>query len=187
MATAAPAPPRPHRYSVHDYYRMAETGILPHGARVELIEGETFDMTPIGRRHAYCVDQLTKRLVLAAADHAVVRVQNPVRLSDFSEPQPDLALLRLPAEHYAERHPGPEDVLLIVEVADSSLGYDRDVKLPLYAQYGIPEVWLVDMEKRQVTRYSQPTGDGYSMAALLGDRAAPLALPDCALDLTGIC
>ncbi len=183
MATATPARPRIHRYSVHDYYRMAETGILPRNARVELIEGEILDMTPIGSRHASWVDRLAKHLHDACGDRAIIRVQNPVRLSDLSEPEPDIALLKPRVDYYAEHHPGPQDVLLIVEVADSSLDYDLDVKLPLYARYGIPEVWLVDTNKPGITRYSQPAEGAYSISVPLGGRVAPLALPDCELDL----
>jgi Uma2 family endonuclease len=118
---------------VADYYRMAEVGILAPDARVELIDGEIIDMPPPGSSHAGTVDYLLSVLGTAARDRANLRVQSPVRLSEYSEPQPDLALLR----------PRAEDVLLIVEVAANSLRFDRKKKVPLYARHGIPEVWLL--------------------------------------------
>jgi Uma2 family endonuclease len=141
---------------------MARAGILRPGDRVELIEGEIIDMAPIGSRHAAAVKRIARALDRSIGEGAIVSVQNPVRLDQFSEPQPDIALLRPRADFYAGAHPGAADVLLIVEVADSSLGYDRDNKLPLYAHHGIPEVWLVDVENRNFTVYREPQPDGYA-------------------------
>jgi Uma2 family endonuclease len=124
-------------FSVDDYYRMVEVGLLKEDERVELIEGEVIRMSPIGSRHAACVARLTKLFSRLAGDGAIVWVQNPVRLNDFSEPQPDVALLKPRADFYAGAHPAAADVLLIVEVSDTTIGYDRQVKVPLYARGGM--------------------------------------------------
>ena len=155
--------PRRHRLSVADYYRMAEVGILSPDARVELIDGEIIDMVPPGSPHAAAVNRLTEVFVRAVAGRAIVLVQNPVRLSEFSEPQPDLALLRPREDYYSAHHPRPADTLLIVEIADSSLRFDRDKKTPLYASHGIPELWLVDLRNRRLVRYRAPEQDAYSL------------------------
>ncbi|HEC11986.1 MAG TPA: Uma2 family endonuclease [Acidiferrobacteraceae bacterium] len=152
---------RRHRYTMEEYHRMAAAGILRQGQRVELIKGEIIDMTPIGSRHAATVAHLTRLLTSAVGEHAIVWVQNPIVLDDHSEPEPDLALLRPQADYYASGHPQPADVLLIIEVADSSLHFDRDVKIPLYACQGIAEVWLFDLEAKRLTVYRNPSEDGY--------------------------
>jgi Uma2 family endonuclease len=174
--------PTHHRWSVADYYRMAESGVLTERDRVELIEGELIDMAPIGSRHAYAVTHIAA-LFRAPAGQFLVSVQNPVRLSGWSEPQPDIALLR--PGNYADAHPGPDDVLLIVEVAESSLQYDRDVKLALYARYGIPEAWLVDVVRNTITLYRDPAPHGYrSMAEPRRDETiAPQQLPELVLEV----
>ncbi len=150
------------RYTIADYHRMAEVGILKEDDRVELLEGEIAVMTPIGRRHAACVDRLTRILVMRCGDEAIVRVQNPVVLSEDSEPEPDLALLRPQDDFYASAHPRPLDIFLVVEVADSSIEYDRHTKLPLYGRYGIPNVWIVDLGKRTIDAFGKPTPLGYA-------------------------
>lgn len=155
-------PPRRHRLSVADYYRMAEAGILDDEARVELIEGDIIDMAPPGSPHAAAVHYLNEVLMYAVQGRANVLVQNPVRLSDFSEPQPDLALLRRRDDFYRERHPRAGDVLLLVEVAATSLKFDRETKLPLYARYGVPEFWLVDLGSRRLSRYRAPQQGSYT-------------------------
>lgn len=135
-----------HRFSVEEYHRLGETGILREDDRVELIEGELVDMAPMGSRHAGCVSFLTWALQQQVGERAVVHVQNPLALGMDSEPEPDVMLLA-PRDHdpfYRAGHPGPDDVLLLVEVADTSLTYDRQVKLPLYARHGIRQVWLVE-------------------------------------------
>ena len=148
-------------FNVTEYYRMAETGILSESDRVELIDGEVIEMSPIGSRHAACVDRLNQALSLFAGKHLIVRVQNPIRLDEYSEPQPDLCLLQRRADFYAQAHPTPADVLLVVEVADSSAGFDREVKLPLYAQESVPEMWLINLWGDTVEIYSQPSGGTY--------------------------
>lgn len=150
-----------HRLTVRDYQRMGEAGIFHEDERTELIEGEIVDMAPIGAGHASSVKRLANILKLAVGDGAIVSVQDPIVLGKHSAPQPDIALLRPRADYYATAHPQAEDVLLIIEVADSSLAYDRDIKLPLYAQHGIPEVWLVDLTARQLTIHQQPAAAGY--------------------------
>ena len=157
----ATAPMTTYRFSVADYYKMAEAGILHEDDRVELIEGEVIAMTPVGNRHMACVNKLNWLLSDVAGTRAIVSVQNPVRLDDFNEPEPDLALLAFRPDFYAERHPRPADVLLTIEVADSSLNYDRETKLPLYARSGVQEVWLVDLQHDAITVYRQPTQEGY--------------------------
>ena len=151
----------PHRFTVDDYHRMAADGILGPDERVELIQGEVVEMTPIGSRHAAVVNQLNDMLVHAANQQAIVSVQNPLRLSMHDEPEPDLALLRPRADRYSRALPDAEAVLLVVEVAESSLPYDRDTKLPLYARSGIPEVWLVDLAENVIEVYSGPAESGY--------------------------
>jgi Uma2 family endonuclease len=163
MSHAATDLPRRHRLTVADYYRMAEVGILAPDARVELIDGEIIDMVPPGSPHAATVHYLTEVLVLAVDGRASVLAQNPVRLSEYSEPQPDLALLRRRDDFYREQHPRPADVLLIIEVAASSLRFDRKTKMPLYARHGIPEMWLVDLGGRRLVRHRAPQQGSYTL------------------------
>lgn len=151
-----------HRLTVDDYHQMAESGILGPDDRVELIAGEVLDMSPIGSLHAALVAAVGEYLVRRAAGRLTVWVQNPVRLDDASEPQPDIALLTPRADYYAAAHPGPSDTLLIVEVAESSLAYDLGVKVPLYARHGIPEVWVIDAATRTTHCFRQPGPEGYA-------------------------
>jgi Uma2 family endonuclease len=151
--------PLPKRFSVAEYEQMASSLWL-EDTRVELLDGEVYEMAPIGAGHVGALLLLQRRLEALRAQ-AVLSVQNPLRL-EASEPQPDLALLRLPAEQYAERLPEAGDVLLLIEIADTSLDYDRDKKLPLYARAGIPEVWLVNLREHQLEAYRQPKNGRYS-------------------------
>lgn len=182
------SPPLRHRLSASEFERMAEVGILAEDERVELIEGDLIDMTPIGSRHAGAVSRLTRLLGSAVGTDAIVSVQNPIRLDRHSQPQPDLALLRPRADFYAEAHPQPADVLLIVEVAEASLDYDRDVKIPLYARHGIAEMWLLDVAGRGLTVYRAPGPDGYGeqRRIVAVESIAPLLLPAAVIDLTGL-
>jgi Uma2 family endonuclease len=177
-----------HRFSVEAYYRMAECGILPRDARVELLDGEIVEMAPIGDRHAACVDWLTHALATAVARRAIVRVQNPIRLGPRSEPQPDLALLRYRDDFYRAGHPGPSDVLLVIEVGDTSVDFDREVKTPLYAAAGIPEVWIVDLlaERIEVYRGAGPRGYSHVVGHPPGDRVSPISLPDLVLEVSAV-
>lgn len=140
---------------------MVAAGILREDSRVELIEGEIVEKGPIGSRHAACVDRLAQWMVLTCGEKAIVRVQSPIRLSPRSLPQPDVALLKYREDFYAAAHPGPADVLLVVEVADESAAYDREVKVPLYARAGIAEVWLVVLPEKLVEGYRHPSPQGF--------------------------
>jgi Uma2 family endonuclease len=162
MYAAADAPRR-HRLTVDDYYRMAEVGILDEETRVELIDGEIIDMAPPGSPHAAAVTCLTRALVRAVQDQALVLVQNPVRLSRYSEPQPDLALLRPREDFYRAHHPRAGDVLPIVEVAAASSRFDRERKMPLYAAHGIAEAWLVDLNGQRLVRHRAPEHGAYTL------------------------
>ena len=153
--------PRPHRLTVHDYYRMAEVGLLYPDDRTELIEGEIIDMPPIGDRHADVVRVLTKRLIRAVGDSAEVSSQLPVRLSLRSEPQPDFAILKAKQDGY-RKHPQPRDVLLLIEVSDSTLRYDLGKRASLYAMHGIPEYWVFDLQHNPVWRHRMPKGREYT-------------------------
>jgi Uma2 family endonuclease len=156
------------RFTVEEYYQMAEAGILSEDDRVELIEGEIVEMAAIGSRHHGCVTRLNHLLMRLVGDEYLVSVQGPVRLDARNEPEPDLALLRYREDFYAGAHPGPEDVVLLVEVAETSLGYDRQVKLPLYARFGVPEVWVADLQASAVEVYSDPKDDRYGSARTYG-------------------
>jgi Uma2 family endonuclease len=177
-----------HRITVDEYYRMAEAGILPPDARVELIEGEIIDMAPIGSGHAGTVMQLTQLLLDAARGRAQVFVQSAERLSDISEPQPDFALVKPRADFYKKKHPGPADTLLIIEVSESSLRYDLQVKAPLYARHGIPEFWVIDLKGRQVRFFRSPESGQYADVTSTGAPrvVAPVALPEVQIDLTHV-
>jgi Uma2 family endonuclease len=175
-------------FTADEYYRLADVGILRHGERVELLDGDIIEMTPIGIRHAACVDRLLALLQPRMAGRAILRVQNPIRLDSHSEPQPDLSILKARTDFYASGHPTPGDVLLVIEVADSSLQFDREIKVPLYARSGIPEVWLVDLEEARVDIFAQPADDGYrrSHAAVRGERVTCAALPGFSLSVDEI-
>jgi Uma2 family endonuclease len=175
MSTKADDAFRRHVFTVSDYYRMAQAGILRPEARVELIEGEIIDMPPIGSRHAGTIDHLSGILREQAAGLALVRVQHPVALSDYSEPEPDIALVQPRTDFYKSAHPGPDDVLLIIEVADTTLRLDRKIKAPLYARHGIPEYWVIDLERDELERYRDPHEVTYARIDR-PDVSAPLAL-----------
>ena len=174
-----------HKLTVDDYYRLGEAGILREDSRVELIAGELIDRAPIGSRHAGFINKIAERLRAGSGQTAIVAIQNPLRLSTESEPQPDVALLRPRADYYAEKHPEPADVLLVIEVADTSLRYDREIKIPLYAQHGVAETWLVDIEKRQVMVYDELYDGVYQRVTNFGIAAtiSPQCLPMLALEL----
>jgi Uma2 family endonuclease len=168
-----------YRFCVDDYHRMAEAGILNEDSAVELIEGEIVQMSPIGAPHLWCVATLTQLLAPAVMGDAIVSVQNPIRIDEHSEPEPDIALVLPSAAAHRDRPPSPEDVLLVIEVADSSLRYDREVKVPLYSRAGIPEVWLIDLTSNTVFRYVEPRTGTYRRVELYqqGDVLSPSALP----------
>jgi Uma2 family endonuclease len=166
----------PHKFTVDDYHRMADAGILSPGDRVELIDGEILEMTPIGVRHARQVTRIAARLTTDLRGRGVVSVQNPVRLSELSEPQPDITVLRPGPDLFREAHPGPSDTLLVIEIGDASADLDRRVKLPLYARSGVAEVWLVDLRVDRVEIYRQPVEDRYASGTPL-EGSDPVAVP----------
>jgi Uma2 family endonuclease len=171
------------RFTVGEYHRLAEAGILSEDDRVELLEGEIFEMSPISSRHASCVDRLVQLFFERLGRRVIVRVQNPVRLSEYSEPQPDLTLLKPRADFYKAAHPQPDDVVLLVEVCETSGEFDRHVKLPLYAKAGIPEVWIVDLTREQIEVYRDPKPEGYQQSQIIG-RGQTLTVQLLALELT---
>jgi Uma2 family endonuclease len=175
-----------HRFDVDTYHRMAESGIFGPEERVELIEGEFIDMAPIGPFHAGLASVFIRRLGYATEGKAIPWVQNPIHLGPRSEPQPDFALLRFRPDSYKSRLPAAADVLLLVEIADTSLRYDREVKIPLYARHAIPEYWLVNLPDQVVEVHRDPDpaqGSYREVQALAEGRLAPLHFPDISLDI----
>lgn len=181
------------RFTVEQYHQMAEHGILSPEDRVELLDGEILEMSPIGPRHVHAVNRANRAFSRRVGDRAIVSVQNPIRLGDRSEPEPDVALLRpYVGGPTSQELPGPGDVLLVIEVADTSVAYDRHHKLPLYARAGIPETWLLNLSgtgslggqdtdgEPVLEAHRRPTPHGYSEIQLLrrGERIAPVALPE---------
>jgi Uma2 family endonuclease len=166
--------PRPHRITVHDYYRMAEVGLLHPDDRTELIEGEIIDMPPIGSEHAAVVTLLTRRLISAVDDSVEVRVQLPVRFMPRSEPQPDFALVQHRADVYRHGHPAAKDVVLLIEVSDSTLRFDLEVKARLYAAHRISEYWVIDLVNRRIVRHRGPGRAGYKQRDEIASGAVPL-------------
>ena len=168
-----------YRFNVDEFARMGEAGVFTEDDRVELIDGEVLEMSPIGSPHAGTVNRLNELLVTRLAGRANVIVQNPIRLDRHTEPQPDLVVARRRKDFYTDRHPEPADVLLVIEVADSSLRYDRTEKVPRYARAGIPETWLVDIQAGTVTLYADPGPEGYARQQVRrrGDRIAAASVP----------
>jgi Uma2 family endonuclease len=167
-----------YRFRVEEFERAFQG--VPH---VELLRGEVYQMSPIGPKHVHKVAQLDARLQETLRGKAVVLVQSPLRLSEDSEPEPDLMVLKPPLDRYREKLPTPEDVLLLVEVADTSLEFDREVKLPLYAEAGIPEVWLVNLKENLLEVYRDPRGGRYREIRLLSpeEEVSPTLLPEVSL------
>ena len=167
------------RFTIDEYHRMADAGVFTPDERVELLDGEIVEMSPIGCRHAGIVDRLNMLFTRRLGRHVIVRVQNPIVLDDYSEPQPDLTILTARPDYYVGAHPRPADVLLAIEVMDSSASYDRSLKLPLYARKHVRELWLVDLPGDAVEVYCRPAPAGYRDRQRLtrGRRIAPLAFP----------
>ena len=167
-------------FTADDYHRMVQAGILSERERVELIDGEVVAMTPIGPRHNACVDRAVRAFVTSVGDKAIVRVQGSVRLDLYREPEPDLVLLRPRADFYASALPGPADIYLIIEIAESSLEYDRDVKARIYADSGVPEYWLADLSDNLLSCYSEPRDGAYQSVRQYrrGQSVAPELLPE---------
>jgi len=175
-----------HRFSVEDYYRMAETGVLRPGKRVELLDGKIIDMSPIGPFHGGLVNRLSRLFNQLSNNRWLVSVQNPLRVDDHSEPEPDVMLLKPAADDYTSRHPQPQDVFLLIEVADSTLEYDRAEKLPVYGRAGVAEVWIVNLPDAAIEVYREPHFTGYSSRTILraGDQAKPQACPEVTVDVS---
>lgn len=177
------------KFTVEQYHQMAEQGIIHCQERLELISGEIINMSPIGFRHASTLNRLINNLFpLQIAQKAIISSQNSIYLNEQSEPQPDLVLLTYYDHFYDYRLPEAADILLLVEVADSSLTYDRQVKIPLYAQHDIPEVWLINLTQNRLERHSQPDGQTYQTVTLFSPQQtlAPLAFPELELPLNRI-
>lgn len=173
-----------HRWTVTEYHHMVDVGLLNENARVELIHGEIIEMAPIGSEHAGHNNYLISFLAHRLYGKAVIAGQNPVVLNNYEEPQPDIALLRWRDDYYRGAHPHVEDVLLIIEISDSTLRYDRDVKIPLYAINGIPEVWLLDIKNRQLEIYREPINGEYQQRnCCRTGKIAPTLFPDAMVDL----
>ena len=168
------------KFTVIEYQKMAESGILTEDDRVELIRGEIIKMSPIGRRHASCVARLNRIFTLRLREAAIVWPQNPIELDDASEPQPDLVLLKPRPDFYESGHPQASDIFLLVEVADTTIEADREVKIPLYAEDCISEAWLVDINEQCVEVYRQPTPTGYQIIQRYqrGQTLSTQAFPD---------
>lgn len=172
-----------HRFSVDDWHRMGDTGVLSPDLRAELIEGEIFEMPPIGPLHSGHEKRLLHWFRSRVGDEILLSAQDPLRLGNFSEPQPDLMLLRIREDFYADAHPEASDVLLLVEVADTSLSDDRNVKIPLYGRYGVAETWLVNLREGCVEVYTRPNLRGYAdrHLAWAGEVLTPVLLPELAV------
>lgn len=158
--------PVPRRFTVDDYHQMVEAGILCEDDRVELINGEILEMSPIGGRHVACVNRINRILIEHLGDAAIVSIQNPIRLGQYQEPEPDVAVIR--RRSYGDELPSTEDVLVLIEVSSTSLAFGRGTKLPLYAVVGIPEVWLVDIPGEAVERHTNPVGGAYRVTVRVG-------------------
>ena len=178
------------RFTVDDYYKMAEAGILTDEDRVELIEGEIVEMSPIGNRHAMTVTRALMTFARGSGDRVVVAVQNPAHMDKYNEPQPDVVLIRPREGFYGTDHPNPEDVVLLIEVADTSLRKDRLLKLPVYARNGIREVWIIDVKDDAIHVHREPTANAYLSFETRhrGETVSPETFPEFAIkvdDLLG--
>lgn len=171
---------RRHRFSVEEWLRLDEIGLFPPEYRGELIDGAIVDAAPVTPLHSGCLAWLHRRFSVAGDERYIVSTKQPLVLGDFSCPQPDLALLQYRADFYRMAHPGPAETFLVVELADTTLRFDREVKAPLYARFGIPEYWLVNLPEQCVEVYRQPQAGGYQSVARLErrDTLVPLAWPE---------
>jgi Uma2 family endonuclease len=170
-----------HRISLNEYHRMVESGVFERDSRIELIDGELIEpMTPINPLHASATSRSVTEFVRRLGSRTLVRCQVPITLPDDSEPQPDLTVARLDASGYAKRHPGPSDIFLVVEIAESSIDFDRRTKIPLYARAEIPEVWLVNLIDDTIVVYRNPSGAEYTSIAIAkrDDTITASAFPD---------
>jgi Uma2 family endonuclease len=178
--TAQLISPSTHKFTTQQYHLMHEAGVFAEGDRFELINGEIREMSPIGRKHVSCIIRLVKFFEKKLGDRAMVSAQNSVLLSNYAQPQPDIAVLKWRDDFYEEHLPTPDDILLIIEVADSTIAYDRDEKMPFYAAHGIPEMWLFNVNKKIIEGYTQPSASGYKRMQRYeqGEALSILAFPD---------
>jgi len=185
---AMSTPLRTHNFTVDEYHRMAEAGVFHEDDRVELIDGQVVEMTPIGPRHAGCVNRLNGLLSRLGGGGVTLSIQNPVLLGERREPQPDVTVLRHRADGYAARHPEPADILLVIEVADTSVEYDRSIKIPLYARAGVPEAWLVNLPADRIEVYRNPSGGSYAEVTSVSpsETLTPLLLPAARLSVADV-
>lgn len=180
--------PQRHAVTAREYLRMGDAGVFAPEARLELIDGEIIEMAPIGSPHAAVVRTLDRLFVRLVGDRAIVSAQNPVIATERSVPQPDIALLRSRADCYYDSHPAAGDVLLLVEVADTTLSFDLGTKIPLYARAGIVEAWVIDIKTRSVHVHRDPGEGGYKTVLMMrsGEVIAPAALPETAVAISEI-
>lgn len=186
VTTFQPQPKRL-RFSVDDYYKMIDLGILDNREKAEIIDGELIKKTTIGDNHAFVVDSLNRFFSKNVSDDIMVRIQNPLRLTDFDEPEPDIVLTDL-TKYDGKRHPRPAETILVVEVSDSTLKYDREVKIPLYAEAGIPEVWIVNLQHKIIEVHQQPSVGIYQLARIFkqGEIVETTVLPDLTLEVDSL-
>lgn len=171
------------RLSVQDYYRMVESGILQPDERVELLEGQIIQMAAKGTAHSAAVSRIEKLLRNRLGDRALLRFQDPVQLNNYSEPEPDVAVVQPDPSFYEDHHPRPSEVFWLVEVSDSTLKFDREIKAPAYARSGIAEYWVLDVNVESLYVYRSPSQGGYRSETILSEKAtiAPLAFPECVI------
>lgn len=184
----AVAMPERHVFNADTYHRMGTSGIFPDDMHVELIEGDIVDMSPIGSRHAGTVMRLIRLFSQLSDKVALLNVQNPIEAGKFSEPQPDLSLLTPRDDDYTESLPTADDVLLVIEVADTSVSYDREIKIPLYAKGGIPEAWIIDLNQNCIEVYRNQSPGGYKSRRRFdpGESVTPINFPDVTIPVDGI-
>ena len=177
-----------HLFNSEEYHRLVESNILHEDDRVELIEGRIVDMTPSGSKHIACVNRLNEIFCEKLQKRAIVTIQNPVWLTEYSELEPDIAIIKRRSDFYARQLPQPEDVLFIVEVSDSSLDYDAETKIPLYAKANIQEVWLVNLIENILQIYHEPTPEGYNVILKrhYNQKISPKGFPDITLTVSEI-
>ena len=177
-----------HWFTVGEYERMGEVGILPHDKRFELIRGQIIKMSPIGKRHAACVKRLNRTLNRQVGDSVIVSTQDPIQLDDFSEPQPDIALLKFRDDFYEQSSPTLSDVLLVIEVSDTTLDFDRQVKVLDYARASIPEVLIFNLPDERLEYYAQPANGVYTITRTLkrGERLQSSIVPGATFDVAEI-
>jgi len=176
------------KFNTSQYHQMNQSNILTEDDRVELINGEIIEMSPIGTKHTSCINRCNSILPNLLGQKVIISIQNPITLNNLSEPQPDIALLKPRADFYENSHPQPQDIFLLIEVVDSSIDYDRDIKIPLYANSNIYEVWLIDINAQLITVYRYPQNDNYQEITTYhrGEKISILSFPDISLQVNAI-